>query len=141
MRLASGLPRSARTRRTFDGAVVVTSPQTGEVRAIVGGRQRYEGFNRALDARRPIGSLIKPVIYLAALESGATRSRASIDDAPIDVKLDSGTCGRPHDFDERRPAATCRSIRALAESLNLATVRLGLDVGLEPIAESLVGSA
>lgn len=49
--------------------MVVTNPETGEVQALIGSRQpRFAGFNRALDALRPIGSLIKPAIYLSALE-------------------------------------------------------------------------
>src|SRR5690606_41794211 len=51
----------------LEGAVVVTDAQTGEVQALVGGRDpRYRGFNRALDAARPVGSLLKPAIYLTA---------------------------------------------------------------------------
>src|SRR6266567_3180516 len=52
----------------LEGAVVVTDTQTGEVQALIGGRDvRYRGFNRALDAARPVGSLLKPAIYLTAL--------------------------------------------------------------------------
>jgi penicillin-binding protein 1B len=52
-----------------EAAMVVTNPETGEVQAMIGSRQAsYAGFNRALDAVRPIGSLIKPAVYLTALE-------------------------------------------------------------------------
>ena len=52
----------------LEGAIVVTGAQNGEVQAVVGGRDvRYRGFNRALDAARPVGSLLKPVVYLTAL--------------------------------------------------------------------------
>jgi penicillin-binding protein 1B len=121
----------------LDGAVVVTTPQTGEVRALVGGRHAdVEGFNRALDARRPIGSLIKPAVYLAALESGRYTLATVVDDAPIEVKLDNGDLWSPHNFDDEAHGPV-PLVRALAESLNMATVRLGLDVGLEPIRDVL----
>ena len=56
--------------------------------AMVGGRQAsFEGFNRALDAKRSIGSLVKPVIYLAAIESGQFNAASIIEDAPVEVKL------------------------------------------------------
>ena len=133
--LSVGIAALGANAKELDGAVVVTSPHTGEVNAIVGGRSG-DGFNRALDARRPIGSLIKPAIYLTALESGRYTLASVIDDSPIDVKLDNGDVWSPHDYDGE-PRGEVPLIRALAESLNLATVRLGLDVGLEPIAKNL----
>ncbi|MGV8228545.1 penicillin-binding transpeptidase domain-containing protein, partial [Pseudomonas aeruginosa] len=52
-----------------EAAMVVTNPETGEIQALIGSRDpRFAGFNRALDAVRPIGSLIKPAVYLTALE-------------------------------------------------------------------------
>jgi len=121
----------------LDGAVVVTTPQTGEVRALVGGRHAdVEGFNRALDARRQIGSLIKPAVYLAALESGRYTLATVIDDEPIEVKLDNGDVWSPQNFDKEAHGPV-PLVRGLAESLNMATVRLGLDVGLEPIRDVL----
>jgi penicillin-binding protein 1B len=135
--LASGLATLGKNASELEGAVVVTSPQTGEVRALVGGRQAdYEGFNRALDARRPIGSLIKPAVYLAALESGRYTLASLVDDAPIEVKLPNGTTWLPSNFDDRAHGQV-PLVRALAESMNMATVRLGLDVGLEQVADVL----
>jgi penicillin-binding protein 1B len=135
--LDKGLATLGKKGSDLEGAVIVTSPQTGEVRAIVGGRQAdYEGFNRALDARRPIGSLIKPAVYLAALESGRYSLASIVDDAPIEVKLSNGTTWLPANFDDRAHGQV-PLVRALAESMNMATVRLGLDVGLEPIRDVL----
>jgi len=96
--LTTGIAALGANAKELDGAVVVTSPHTGEVNAIVGGRSG-DGFNRALDARRPIGSLIKPAIYLTALESGRYTLASVIDDSPIDVKLDNGDVWSPHDYD------------------------------------------
>jgi len=121
----------------LDGAVIVTSPHTGEVNALVGGRRAdFEGFNRALDARRQIGSLIKPAVYLAALESGRYNLATIVDDSPIEVKLPNGDTWSPSNFDHAANGPV-PLIRALAESLNMATVRVGLDVGLEPISRVL----
>ena len=121
----------------IDGAVIVTAPQTGEVRALVGGRaSRLAGFNRALDARRQVGSLIKPAVYLAALESGRYTLASVVDDAPIEVRLENGDTWAPSNFDHEAHG-TVPLVRALAESLNMATVRLGLDVGLESVAGAL----
>src|ERR1700733_5056483 len=59
----------------LEGAVVVTAPSSGDVTAIVGGRNvGYDGFDRALDAHRSMGSLVKPFIYLTALESGGYKA-------------------------------------------------------------------
>lgn len=136
--LREGLDALDDTGAALEGALVVTSPQTGEVRALVGGRHaNVDGFNRALDARRSIGSLIKPAVYLAALESGRYTLASSIDDEPIAIELENGDVWAPKNFDDTAHGRVTL-VRALAESLNLATVRLGMDVGLEPIGELLV---
>ncbi len=135
--LADGIESFGTRAKNFEGAVIVTSPQTGEVRAIVGGRRiGFDGFNRALDARRQIGSLIKPAVYLAALESGRYTLASVVEDAPIDVTLDNGDVWSPHNFDNEAHGPV-PLVRALAESLNMATVRVGLDVGLAPIGDAL----
>jgi penicillin-binding protein 1B len=135
--LTNGLDGLGKGAEGFEGAVVVTSPHTGEVKALVGGRNaNFEGFNRALDARRPIGSLIKPVVYLTALESGRYSLASVIDDAPIVVPLDRRNTWTPRNFDDQAHGLV-PLVRALAESYNMATVRLGLDVGLDPIAATL----
>jgi penicillin-binding protein 1B len=123
-------------RPELEGALIVTNPHSAEVRALVGSRRiGYDGFNRALDAKRQVGSLIKPVVYLAALESG--RSLATqIEDAPIEIPLDNGTTWSPTNFTDEAHG-TVTTIRALAESFNMATVRLGMDVGLKPVVDLL----
>ena len=121
----------------LEGAVVITSPQSGEVTAIVGGRNvGYDGFDRALDARRSMGSLVKPFIYLSALESGRYNAATVVQDAPVDVKLANGQHWQPVNF-TRQTYGAVPVARALAESLNLATVGVGLDVGLPKIAATL----
>ncbi len=121
----------------LEGAVVVTSPQSGDVIAIVGGRNvGYEGFDRALDAHRSMGSLVKPFIYLTALESGHYNAATVVQDAPVDVKLVNGKHWRPENF-THQTYGPVPVVRALAESLNLATVAVGLDVGLPKVAQTL----
>jgi penicillin-binding protein 1B len=125
------------TAAKLEGAVVVTSPQSGDVIAIVGSRNvGYDGFNRALDARRPFGSLVKPFIYLTALETGRYNAATIVQDAPIEVRLANGKQWRPENF-TRQTYGPVPLVRALAESLNLATVGLGMDVGLPKVAQTL----
>jgi penicillin-binding protein 1B len=121
----------------LEGAVVVTSPQSGDVIAIVGSRNvGYDGFNRALDARRPFGSLVKPFIYLTALETGRYNAATVVQDAPVSIKLVNGTLWQPENF-TRQVYGPVPLVRALAESLNLATVGVGMDVGLAKISQTL----
>ena len=118
----------------LEGAVVVTAPTNGEVLAIVGGRNvSYSGFNRALDAKRSIGSLAKPVVYLSAIESGHYHAASVIEDMPVAVKLAGGTEWVPQNYD-KNVYGPVPMVRALAQSLNLATVNLSQDVGLTKIA-------
>ncbi len=132
--------RSSKNDNTepLEGAVVVTSPQSGDVIAIVGGRRvGYNGFNRALDAVRPMGSLVKPFVYLTALETKRYTAASIIQDEPVDVRLRNGTHWRPENF-TRQVYGPVPIVRALAESLNLATVGLGLDVGLPDVTKTLM---
>jgi penicillin-binding protein 1B len=102
--------------------------------AIVGGRNaRLRGFNRALDAKRPIGSLVKPVVFLAGFESGRYTAASIIDDAPLTIKLDTGKTWSPRNYDKTYRGAV-PAVRALAESLNTPTVRIGMAVGPKRVA-------
>ncbi|HEY6643089.1 penicillin-binding protein 1B [Povalibacter sp.] len=136
--LAQELDRLEKARKKkkpepLEGVVVVTSPSSGEVIAMVGGRQAtFEGFNRALDARRSIGSLVKPVIYLAAMETDRFNAASIIEDAPIEVKLANGKTWKPQNYSQESYGPV-PLVRALAQSMNLATVRLGMDVGLSKV--------
>jgi penicillin-binding protein 1B len=140
-KLAAGLERlqsqAAPSERELEGAVVVTSTQNAEILAITGGRRvGYDGFNHALDGRRPIGSLVKPVVYLAALQTGQYNLASIVEDAQIDVPLENGDIWQPKNFTgEAHGSVTL--VRALAESLNMATVRLGMEVGVNEVAELL----
>ncbi|RAU16614.1 penicillin-binding protein 1B [Nitrincola tibetensis] len=120
----------------LQGAMVVTDPQTGEVLAVVGGKDtRYEGFNRGLDAVRPIGSLAKPAIYLAALEQGYTLASV-LQDTAINMRLPNGDVWTPQNFD-RQIYGSVLMHRALARSLNLSTVNLGMEIGLPKVVDVL----
>jgi len=121
-------------KNALETALVVTKPDTGEIVALIGGRKAIaSGFNRALDAKRPIGSLVKPVVYLAALESGRYHAASILDDSPIEVRQRNGDTWRPQNFD-RESLGPLPLVRALADSRNLATVQLGMEVGLGPVS-------
>jgi penicillin-binding protein 1B len=135
--LAGEIERLEGNRPPLEGAVIVTTPHSAEVRAVVGSRRTgFDGFNRALDARRPVGSLIKPAVYLAALESGRHSLASLVSDEPISVPMPNGDIWSPTNFDEESHGPVT-AIRALAESFNQATVRLGLDVGLPEVVDLL----
>ncbi|HZT62213.1 MAG TPA: penicillin-binding transpeptidase domain-containing protein, partial [Burkholderiales bacterium] len=118
----------------LEGAVVVTDSQTGEVEALVGGRDpRYRGFNRALDATRPVGSLLKPAIYLTALADPSHYTLITpIDDGPFVWKSRGAPDWEPMNYDRQFHGAVPLRV-ALAQSLNVATARLGTDIGISRV--------
>ncbi len=122
----------------LESASVVTRFDSGEVAALVGGRSiRYAGFNRALDARRPAGSLMKPAVYLAALEQPRRYSLATIlADTPMKVAVPGGQPWEPRNYD-RKVHGDVLLFQALANSYNLATARLGMDIGLGKVVDML----
>lgn len=119
----------------LQGALVLTENDTGEIVAMVGGRDpRASNFNNALDAKRPVGSLLKPFVYLLALsDPGKYALGSTISDAPLDVRLPGNQRWRPQNYD-RQSHGNVLLIEALAKSYNLAAARVGLDVGVDRIA-------
>jgi penicillin-binding protein 1B len=122
----------------LQGALVVTSVHDAEVQAVVGDRNpRYKGFDRALDARRPIGSLIKPIIYLTALQDPQHYTLATLlDDSPLVLKQAGTGDWKPQNYDKRSHGKVPMRT-ALANSYNLSTVRLGLAVGVASVMDNL----
>ncbi|HUP31108.1 MAG TPA: penicillin-binding protein 1B [Usitatibacter sp.] len=118
----------------LEGAVVVSDPQSGEVQAVVGSRNaRYRGYNRALDAARPVGSLLKPAIYLTALSEPSRYTLITpVDDGPFVWKSRGAPDWKPENYDKKFHGQVPLRV-ALAQSYNAATARLGTDIGLEKV--------
>lgn len=118
--------------------MVVTNPETGEIQAMLGSRQpRFAGFNRALDAVRPIGSLVKPAIYLSALERPSQYTLTSwLEDEPFSIKGQDGQVWTPQNYD-RKAHGTIYLYQGLANSYNLSTAKLGLDIGVPNVLKTL----
>jgi len=121
----------------LEAAVVISDASTGEVRALAGSRKSgYTGFNRALKAVRPIGSLVKPPVYLAALESPDFHLATVLADAPVALKLQNGDIWSPQNYD-KTVEGDVYLYDALQRSLNLATVDLGMKLGVDKVAAML----
>ncbi|WP_305806453.1 penicillin-binding protein 1B [Stenotrophomonas sp. YIM B06876] len=123
-------------RPELQAGLVLTDVHNGDVLAVVGSRNVAEpGFNRALEAQRPVGSLLKPFVYLLALAQPDRFSLASwVDDSPVTVQLSRGKRWTPGNSDNRSHG-TVRLIDALARSYNQATVRIGMEVGPERVTQ------
>jgi penicillin-binding protein 1B len=120
----------------LQGAVLVSNPENGELLAIVGGRGAFTGYNRALDADRQIGSLIKPAAYLTALESGMYTLVTPLDDGPVQLLSQSGKTWEPKNYDQQDHGMV-PLYAALANSYNQATIRLGMTVGVPAVINTL----
>ena len=130
---ARNIPESA-----IELAGVITDIDTGEIQALIGGRDRENtGFNRALNASRPIGSLIKPAVYLTALKQPEKYNVLTfLDDKPISVKLNGKKSWVPDNYDHKSHGSVPLYI-AMSRTYNLATVRLGMQLGLSSVIETL----
>ena len=122
----------------LQASAVVVSVEAGEVLSVVGDRNpRFSGFNRAIDAVRQIGSLIKPAVYLTALQHPEKYSLISrIDDGPLSLKLDTGDLWAPENYDHEFHGEV-PLITALSNSYNLSAARVGLDVGVPRVIDTL----
>ncbi|MFD1090467.1 bifunctional glycosyl transferase/transpeptidase [Providencia vermicola] len=130
--------RKTRKLDDIEGAMVVVDRINGEVRAMVGGSQpQFSGFNRALNARRSIGSLAKPPVYLAALsEPDRYRLNTWLKDEPLTVKVGNQNWS-PRNY-SRNFNGRMMLVDALAKSQNIPTVNLGLDIGLDQVFKTFV---
>ncbi len=125
----------AADQAALEGALVALDPETGDIRAMVGGRDYGRSqFNRAVQARRQPGSAFKPFVYAAAFDRGFTPA-SLLDDYPTSYSIPQDgrmVEWRPENFDRQfRGPVTLR--RALEESINVPTVRLLEAVGVEPV--------
>src|SRR5690554_2217867 len=122
-------------RPALEAGLVLTDVHSGEVLAVVGSRDvDMPGFNRAIEAQRPVGSLLKPFVYLLALALPDRWSLATlVDDSPVAVTLQNGKRWTPGNSDGKSHG-NVRLIDALARSYNQATVRVGMSVRPERLA-------
>ncbi|RUO40048.1 penicillin-binding protein 1B [Aliidiomarina taiwanensis] len=123
-------------------AMVLTEHRSGAVRALVGGAQPVlGGFNRAITARRQVGSLAKPWVYAIALEQAERYSLASmLDDSPVTIQDKHGEDWTPRNFDNKFRGYTSL-YQSLVHSLNIPVVRLGMELTPEYIRSRLLPAA
>ena len=124
--------------KTLQAAAVVVSPSNGDVLAVVGDRKpSYKGFNRALNAERQIGSLIKPVVYLTALQDSSNYTLATIlDDSEFIYPIQNQDDWRPQNYDKKYHGDVTL-YEALLKSYNIPAARTGIDVGLDNVITTL----
>jgi len=134
-----GIPVLKKQRKLNDleTAMVIVDRMTGEVRAMVGGAEpQYAGYNRAMQARRSIGSLAKPATYLTALsQANIYRLNTWIADAPVTIHLSNGQTWSPQN-DDKRFSGQVMLVDALTRSMNVPTVNLGMALGLPAITDT-----
>lgn len=141
------LEKSNKTIRTIkekgtsiEGLVLSGNPKTGLVSVVVGGRNfRMTQFNRAIDGHRQVGSIMKPFVFLTALEN---KNKEGVDYTPISLLNDEkfttkyeGQSWSPENYGKKY-FGTVPMFYALKNSLNAATASLGLEVGLDKIIDN-----
>lgn len=112
----------------LQGALISANPATGEIVALVGSNADFTGFNRAIDAKRQVGSLLKPIIYLTALQSGRYNLASSVNDSAVTYTIGNKKW-TPKNYNGVSHGATPLTT-ALAQSYNQAAVNVGMEFGL-----------
>lgn len=122
----------------LQGAVVMLEPRSGRILALVGGRDYGESqFNRATQARRQPGSVLKPLVILAALQEkkSALSPTTLLKDEPLTLTVDGTTWSPQNNNKQFHGDVTLREV--LEQSLNVPTVRLAQDIGIPRLIELL----
>ncbi len=115
-------------------SVIISAMNTGEITTLIGGRGfSSTQFNRALSAHRQVGSVFKPIVYLAALENGIVKADSTIDDSPYTTKIGKKNWS-PENYDKKFRGEVSVPY-ALSNSLNASTARLAEAVGYEEIIQ------
>lgn len=113
-----------------EGALLTIEPQTGYIKAMVGGYDFFRSeFNRAIQAKRQPGSAFKPFVYIAALESGLTPA-TMIEDSPVSYPGKNGTAWKPDNYDRKFRGLTTLQ-QGIEESVNVVTVKLQERIGIQ----------
>ncbi|MGH7276213.1 MAG: penicillin-binding protein 1A, partial [Candidatus Rokuibacteriota bacterium] len=135
LKTLEGRAAKARPGERPEGAIVTIEPQTGHVKAMVGGYDFLRSeFNRAVQAKRQPGSAFKPFIYIAALEAGFTPATL-IDDSPVSYPVGpNGQAWKPENYDRKFRGPTTLQ-QAVEDSVNVVTVKLQERVGLNKTIE------
>ncbi|WP_418157334.1 penicillin-binding protein 1B [Pseudoalteromonas sp. RW-H-Ap-1] len=125
--------------KELEAAMISVNVEKAGVSALVSGRDvRYSGFNRVLDTKRNIGSLVKPAVYLSALQLPHYNLATLLDDSPLQVTNEEGNIWQPENFDRQYRGAV-PLYKAFSHSINIPAVNLGLDVGVDKVANTLRG--
>jgi penicillin-binding protein 1B len=123
----------------LEAAMISVNVEKGGVSALIAGRDvRYSGFNRVLDTKRNIGSLVKPAVYLTALQLPHYNLATLLDDSPVQVTNEQGKVWQPENFDHQYRGAIAL-YKAFSNSINIPAVNLGLDVGVDKVVNTLKG--
>lgn len=133
------IPQLAKTAgKDLEAAAIAVDRNSGEIRAMVGGKRTgYDGFNRVLNASRQIGSLVKPAVYLTALAHPEQYNLATtLEDTPLTLKAGDGSLWTPRNYD-REYRGDVPLYQALAKSLNVPVVKLGMQLGLDQVSATL----
>ncbi len=125
-------------KKSLQAGLIITTTDTADVQAVIGSRNSQEvGFNRAIDARRPIGSLIKPAVYLTALsQPDKYNVLTPVNDSSVSLKQKNGDVWQPKNYDNTLHGVV-PLYQALSHSYNLATVNLGMTLGLDSVISTL----
>ena len=126
----------------LQGAVIVSDIVSGEIRAIVGDRNpSFAGFNRAIDAYRQTGSIIKPSVYLAALQHPDSFNWTTpILDTKFSLTGSDGSVWQPQNYDREEHGGENSQVplaEGLINSYNIATARLAIKVGIDEVVDTI----
>ncbi|MBT1443786.1 penicillin-binding protein 1B [Shewanella sp. JM162201] len=129
--------RIGKDSKELQASMVVTDKYGGGIAALVSDRNPgFDGYNRVTEMRRPIGSLVKPFVYMTALEDPKYNLMTSLKDEPLTITNKHGQSWSPLNYDKtfsgRQPL-----MRAMFKSLNIPTVNLGMAVGVENVVQTM----
>ena len=132
----SALRKKSIKTKPLQAALLSANPASGELVAAIGSGSEFTGFNRAVDAKRQVGSLLKPFIYMTALQSGKYNLASSVNDSPVTLTSSDGSSWTPKNYDGVDhgyvPLTT-----ALAKSYNQAAVNTGMEFGVGTLVNQM----
>nr|WP_319800152.1 penicillin-binding protein 1B [Psychrobacter sp. I-STPA6b] len=130
------LRKTSNKTTELQAALVSANPDTGELLSVVGSGSEFTGFNRAIDAKRQVGSLLKPVIYMTALASGKYNLASPVNDNPVSITLSNNSVWSPKNYGGRDHGYVPLT-QALAKSYNQAAVNTGMEFGVGTFVNQL----